>query len=110
MLFFLGDPKIKLPSTVRGPPERDSSAVHRPTTPTAVSAAKDTQNGQSVAAKSGSYSKPTQQIRTESVTGPQEAGRTTPKMANQLKKPAQSGNTMSTTGGTSGTGKTLLMS
>lgn len=111
MCYFLGDPKIKLPSTVRGPPERDSSAVHRPTTPTAVSAAKDTQAGQSVAAKSGSYSKPTQQIRTESVTAPQEAGRTNPKMTNQPKKPAESGrNPMSTSGETSGKGKTLIMS
>lgn len=108
---FLGDPKIKSLSTVRGTPEHDSSAVHKPTTTTTVSVAKDIQTGQTVAAKSGSYSKPTQQIATESITAPQEAGRTTPKMTNQPKKTARPGrNPMSTTGKTSGIGKTLIMS
>lgn len=101
----------KSPSTIRSTPERDSSAVHRPTTSTTVSVAKDTQTGQAVASKSGSYSKPTQQITTESITSPEESGRTTTQMTNQPRKTAQPGrNPMRTTGETSGTGKTLIMS
>lgn len=97
------------PSTIGGTPERDSSAVHRPTTTNTVSVAKDTQTGQVAAAKSGS-SKPTQQITTESITAPQEAGKMTPKMTNQPKKTAQPGrNPTTTTGETSGTGKTLII-
>lgn len=102
---------IKSPSTDRGAPEHDSSAVDRPATITTVPVAEDKQTGQAVATKSGSNSKPTQQITTESITSPQEAGRTSPKMTNQPKKTAQPGrNPMSTTGETSGTGKTLIMS
>lgn len=101
---------IKSSSTDRGTPEHDSSAVHRPTTTTTVSVAKDKQTGKAVATNS-SYSKPTQQITTESITSSQEAGRTTPKMTNQPKKTAQPGRSpMSTTGETSGTGKTVIMS
>lgn len=97
---------IKSPSTIRGTPERDSSAVHRPTTTTTVSVA-----GRAVAAKSGPYSEPTQQSTTEFITAAPEGGRTTPKMTNQPKKTAQLGkNPLSTKGETSGTGKILTVS
>lgn len=106
----LGDPMIKSPSTIRGTPEYDSSAVRRHTTTTTVTVAKDTQKGHAVA-KSGSYSKPTQQSTTEYITAPQEGGRTTPKTTNQPRKAAQPGrNPLSTKGETSGTGKILILS
>lgn len=100
---------IKSPSTVSGTPQRDSSAVLKPTTTATLSVAKNTKTVQATTER-GSYSEPAQQITSESITSPQEAGRTTPKMTNQPKKTAQPGRTLTNTPGeSSGTGKTLTM-